>query len=123
MDHVLTHSPKHPRCPICQKCEVQKSICKKVDVDHSAPPPIEFGDLVTLDWCILSDWSKARAGEVDILVLLDRGTRWIYPHASEVRTNDEIVIGFTGFLGSNLKNPKLCYCDNGPEFLKAYKRL
>ena len=56
------------------------------------------------------------------MLYLDRGTRWIFPHAVEVRDNDEIVMGFTGFLGKDL-NPKLCYSDNGPEILKAYKRL
>ena len=122
-NHFITHSPKHPRCPVCQKCKVQKSIVKKTDVDHSVPPPVNFGDIITLDWGLISEWGKARAGEIDIMVYLDRGTRWVYSHPSENRTNDEIILGFSSFLGSALPTPKLCYSDNGPEILKAYKRL
>ena len=104
-DHFITHSPKHPHCPVCQRCKVKKSACRKLDVDHSAPPPVEFGDIVTLDWGIIQDWGKARSGEKDIMVYLDRGTQWIFPHAAEVRDNDEIIIGFTGFLGKELNSP------------------
>ena len=102
---------------------MQISICKKTDVDHSALPPVEFGDIVTCDQGVLTDWSKARAGQVDQLVLVDRGTRWKFPHATESRMHEEVILGFRGFLGSSLPTPKLVYSDNGSELLKAYKVL
>ena len=54
---------------------------------------------------------------------MDRGTRWKYPHATESRAHEEVMIAFSAFLGSKLPTPKLIYSDNGPKLLKAYKVL
>ena len=52
-----------------------------------------------------------------------RGTRWKYPHATESRAHEEVLVAFNTFLGSKLPTPKLIYSGNGRELLKACKLL
>ena len=121
--HFLTHFPKHPHCPVCQRCRVQISVVRKIEVDHSGPASEEFGDIITCDWSVLKFETQSRAGRVDQLVILDRATRWLYAYATDTRAHEEIMMAFRQYLGSNLPTPKLVYTDNGPEFIKAFKLL
>ena len=77
---------------------MQKSTVRKVEVDHSGPAPGKFGDIITCDWSVLKPDTKSRAGHVDQLTILDRGTRWVYSHATDTREHEEIIIGFSHFL-------------------------
>ena len=92
-EHFLTHMPKHPLCPTCQRCKAQRSPCKKkAAVDHSAPPPKEFNDALTCDWGVMTERCKARNEEIDQLLIIDRASHWKHVHASETRHTDEVVL-------------------------------
>ena len=50
--HFITHFPKHPRCPVCSNCKIQRKHCRRVNHDPDEDHPKEFGESVTADHMI-----------------------------------------------------------------------
>ena len=123
--HYLTHFPKHPQCKTCQRCKVQRAMCKRVkeETDHSMPLPVAFGDAITCDWAVLTDRHKARNDEVDCLLNLDRATHWKSSWAACSRAHEEVIRAFEKMLGPGVPSPKFVYSDNAPEFKKAFRLM
>ena len=57
LDHLLTHVPKNPYCPACQRAKMQAAPClsRANRQSDSEPPKREFGSQVTADHFIAHD--------------------------------------------------------------------
>ena len=95
-DHFLIHFPKHLNCPVCQKCQIQRSPHRKkenVGKDHIPvhDEPKEFEDLTTADHKVIPNKVFTSFDEDCVsLVVQDRTTYFfgMYPADSKdgVRT-------------------------------------
>jgi len=54
LKHLITHHPKNPHCPVCQRAKLTSRPCRRQRLDP-ADMPVEFGDLVTADHLLVSD--------------------------------------------------------------------
>ena len=58
--HMMTHFPKYPDCPICNQCRTRREdACRmrvdQEDVSHDWIEPKKFGDLITADHKIIGE--------------------------------------------------------------------
>ena len=59
--HLLTHEPKNPHCPTCQRAKMTAKPARRTR-RHSGPPPVKFGDLITADHMVMGPQDAGRAG-------------------------------------------------------------
>ena len=76
---LLTHEPKNPYCPTCQRAKMTAKPARRVH-EHRAPFPTQM-ELVTDDHMVMGPSDAGNRGERTALVILDRGTGWFacYP--------------------------------------------
>ena len=120
--HLMTHMPKNPWCPACQRAKMQRRSCRRVDGPEEPIPP-EFGIIVTADHLIAhSEKSMGMTGEQDALVVKDRGTGWLECVPLASKSADDAYLAL-----QDIRGPKgyihYLYTDNSRELIKAAQDL
>ena len=77
---VYTHFPKDRNCEICKRTKITRAPCRRRN-GGAVPRAENFGDLVTADHKVLSDFCESRNNHRYAVVVQDLATQWIqaYP--------------------------------------------
>ena len=119
--HFITHFPKHPRCPVCSNCKIQRKHCRRVNHDPDEDHPKEFGESVTADHMIQGREEQSYRGDTVACVIMDRATGWIQAFPAKSKSAGETKRAFMKFLGD--VKPKKIYTDGSGEFKAALEDL
>ena len=117
----MDHYPKNPHCHTCQvgKPQPQQSRRSK----GLGPPPVNFGDQVTADHILSrSDCAQGITGELDALLIYDRGTTWIDCYPVKTQSSDDVYNKFINVIGP-LQNVNYVHTDDSPALKAAMKEL
>jgi hypothetical protein len=96
--HLLTHHPKDPRCPTCQRTKLSTKPARR-HVGPDRDKPTTFGELVTADHMVMGPSDAGRNNERSALVILDRGSKWLQCYPLPDKSSDATIRAFTAFLG------------------------
>ena len=111
---------------ISLKTEIARSV-KKTTITRApcrrrnggAVPRAEiFGDLITADHKVLSDYCESLNNHRQAVVVQDLATQWIQSYPCKTKTSQETEKSLQKFLEPDRK-PKVIYTDNSLEFGKA----
>ena len=86
LNHLLTHFPKNKYCHACLRSRVRRKACLNKSVHREAKCDPIFGKQVTADHVYAhSERLAGFTGDLDLLVIYDRGSQWIegYPLRSK----------------------------------------
>ena len=123
--HYLTHFPKHPGCETCNLAKATKKRAARVDKtkvhESAAPPPKDFGDLVTADHVVFSQRDASHDNKRFLLSVYDRATQWVEATPCPAKDSATTKMALRDFMGS--KPLKLLYSDNSGEIKEAAKSL
>ena len=96
-EHLFSHRPKNPFCPVCQKAKMLAPRSRKVGtrtIESKA-----FGDHITCDHIILKDLTAfGFHDQKDAFVIKDVFTSFRYCYPSETKTADQCHEDFLHFL-------------------------
>ena len=116
--HLMTHMPKHPKCPICMRAKPQRKQCRGGAL---GPRPDNFAQQLTADTLIAcSEQNIGLDDEANGLVMTDRATTWLDCFPTGSRSADDAYESFVEFAGENRWCGKL-HTDGAAEFVKAAK--
>ena len=117
----MTHFPKDPDCPICQRCKPQSaSHGQSKRYCDSLPVPVKFGDRGTLDHKIINDDDKSRDHDKAVCVVLDIATYWLQAYADPRKTAEATISALQEFYGPEIEDIcKHIYSDNSAEIRAA----
>ena len=118
--HMLTHFPKDPNCPICANCKITKKPCRR-NSDPKADQPTKFGESITADHMISGRDEASYKGDTVTCVILDRGTGWLMAYPAKHKSAAETKKAFMQFLGQ--ATPDRVYTDGSQEFKSALEEL
>ena len=94
MDHIS----KHPYCHACQVGKLQPQQSRRSK--GLGPPPSCFGEQITADHILSrSDRSEGITGELDALLIYDRGTTWIDCYPVKTQGAHDVYTKFLSFIG------------------------
>ena len=103
--NVLTHYPKDPDCPVCQRSKATK-VALPAKPDETKPDkaiePKKFGDSVTCDHQILEKINDGRKPTV-ALVVQDIATYWLQAYSANTKCAKEIQTVMPRFFGPGFK--------------------
>jgi len=115
--HLLTHTPKNPFCPSCQRAKLQSKPHRHAKTARSEAKA--FGDHITGDHIVtFDDIDKGFDGERDAVVLYDVGTQYldVYPVGS--KSADDVYDSLNQFIGRR-QSVSYFYTDAARELRKA----
>ena len=119
---VYTHFPKDRNCEICQRTKITRAPCTR-RIGTVVPRAENFGDLITADHEVLSEWCESRNNHRYAVVVQDLSTQWIQSYPCKAKTSQETTHrSLQKFLEPNRK-PKVIYTDNSLEFGMACEEL
>ena len=121
--HLLTHIPKNPYCPACQKAKGQRRGARRVKIRCVRVTPKKFGDEVTCDhWIARNDLSRGLHGESVALTFRDRATRWI--ECCGLKTNSvEMTLKALRYIQGMADIIRYVYSDGAEEITQAADKL
>ena len=122
--HCVTHHPKEPGCPVCERAKAQRQPRRKISKpeDHEGFAPVKFGDTVTADHGFVKEDQDSRAGDKCFLAIQDRYTSFIMASPAPTKSAAEVVKSFQQYFGPKQK-PGIVYTDSSKEFEAAFKQL
>ena len=118
---VYTHFPKDRNCEICKRTKITRAPCRRRN-GEAVPRAVNFGDLITADYKVLSDNCESRNNHRYAVGVQDLATQWIQSHPCKNKTSQETQRSLQKFLEPERK-PKVVYTDNSLEFGKACEEL
>ena len=134
--HMMTYSPKHPLCDICNRSKMQRKPKKQRTKGQMGRKPLYFGDHCAGDMFINRkkksgdketeepeeeepEWlGDARAGAA----LHDRATGWLASYPQATRSQQDTTESFLDWEGPD-EHVKSFHCDNGSELLAPAKAM
>ena len=127
-EDFLTHVPKHPKCLVCNNCNIHKSQHRKSK--HTAEDkilvhdePKEFGDSVAVDHKMSSNKAFTSFDKACVcLVIQDHATYFLGLYLADSEDVNRTIQAFYVFVGPNDKG-KLVYSDDSNETAAACKPL
>ena len=136
--HLMTHTPKNPFCPICQKAKARQKQARRLrraarkarrkhpkEITDEDKEPEKFGDLITADPIVLSsekDQGTSESGpKRGAIVVKDAATQWMGCPPVADKTTGEAKAALRKFVGR--ARVKEFYSDNARELKKAAKEL
>jgi hypothetical protein len=123
-EHYLMHTPKHPKCDVCQGAKMQNRHCRRKgkEIAYSDRRSAEkFGDLSTADRFFSCD-GVIVDGDVLGVFARDAFTSWLACYPAAENSADEARFAFNDFVGPKEKVGTF-YSDCATELLAAAKRL
>ena len=127
IQHQMSHYPKNPTCPICQRSRMYKKRTTKVRTDPledrgSLDPVTAFGERIATDFIIVRKLKDGRENSVQ--VVRDEFSGWLRAYPIATRDTDSVVRNLLTFLGPSYRHPCImCKSDQAPEIVAACKRL
>ena len=119
--HLMTHFPTNPKCPVCQRANKKRLTHRRGDGDK-VYEATKFGESFTMDFVSNhNDQVEGLRHEREVLIILDHYTRWFQIFPLTGRTSLQVQMCVAKFLGS-VKLGR-CYSDRAPEFISACKAL
>ena len=119
--NVYTHFPKGWNCEICKRTKITRAPCRRRN-GEAVPRAVNFGDLKTAEYKVLSDKCESRNNHRYAVVVQDLATQWIQAYPCKNKTSQETQRSLQKFLEPERK-PKVIYSDNSLEFGKACEDL
>ena len=120
--HLLTHMPKNPFCPVCQRAKMDKPPSYKTDGVRSIKSET-FGEHLTCGHVIVYRDNEASIQGCRLaLILKDVGTSVMHAYPCGRKSQDECYHALTHFV-SNKDEVGTIYSDNAPEITGAIKDL
>ena len=122
LGHLISHHPKNPFCDVCKRAKMSKSPSYRVE-GSSQVDSKKFGDHITCDFLVTGDdYERGIDDEKAALVVKDVYSNFIYVYPSARRSVDSVVLAMKHFT-SNSDEVGVCYSDNAPELVGAFKSL
>ena len=127
IEHQMSHIPKNPTCPICQRSRMYKKRVTKLRTDPledrgSLDPVHKFGERIATDFIVVRKLKSRRENAVQ--VIRDEFSGWIRAYPITTRDTDNVSQNLLTFLGLAYKNPCImCKSDQAREIIVACKRL
>ena len=122
LNHLLTHFPKNKFCHACLRSRVRRKACLNKSVHRDAKCEPIFGKQVTADHVYAhSERLAGFTGDLDLLVIFDRGVGWIEGYPLRSKGADDAYNSFQDFRGSTYLD--LVYVDNSRELRKSVEQL
>ena len=118
---VYTHFPDDRNCEICQRTKITSVLCRRIN-GGTVPRDENFGDLITADHKVLSDYCECRNNHRYAVVVQDLATQWIQAYPCRTKTSQETQRSLQKFLEPDRK-PKVIYTDNSLESGKSCEDL
>ena len=87
-------------------------------IGGAVPRAEKFGDLITADHKVLSEYCESRNNHRYAIVVQDLATQWTQSYPCKTKTSQETERSLQKFLEPNRK-PKVIYTDNSLEFGKV----
>ena len=120
--HLLTHTPKNPFCPVCQRAKMYKPPSYKTAGIRSIKSD-SFGEHLTCDYVIVYRDNEASIEGCRLaLILKDVGTSFMHAYPSGRKSQDECYHALTYFV-SNKDEVGTIYSDNALEITGAMKDI
>jgi hypothetical protein len=122
LEHLLTHLPQNPFCPVCRSAKLRKASAKKIPLEERRVAKV-FGGRIHGDHVFPNDIKEeAKASDSCALALKDDSTefRGFYPQPNKSAV--ETAASIRHFVGPDNKLTQL-RTDNSPEFKKTVKML
>ena len=126
LQHMMTHYPKNPHCPVCQRSKMQQAHCpdrSKRPGNGSLGDLKEFGDALTADhFDAKTEVDKGVGGETFGFVVHDCFTNYTdcFPLVSKHSNNN--ITALNDFTGGNIW-AKSFHADGAPEIKSAVEWL
>ena len=77
IQHLMTHLPKHPDCPECQKAKLKQAHCRRVPPERKNKIT-EFGQELSADTLLSkNEASTSLEGDKFAIIFHDEGTGWL----------------------------------------------
>ena len=111
---VYTHFPKDRNFEICQRTKITRAPCRRRDGGVVLRAE-NFGDLMTADHKVLSEYCESRNNHRYAVVVQDLATQRIQSYPCKTKTSQETQRNLQKFLEPDRK-PKVIYTDNSLEF-------
>ena len=119
--HMLTHLPKNPYCPHCQRAKMENVKLRRKG-GAAAHDVVSFGDLTTADTMVLRGLKdRGFHGEADAIVFYDLATDYLEVLPVQSRSRSNTLEAFRRFAGG--QTLKLVYSDQAPELKNAVTTL
>ena len=122
--HLLTHTPKNPYCPACQRAKLQRKPHKsrKVPLAERAQAE-EFGDIITGDHIVtIDEVDRSIDHKRDAVVLYDVATGYLDVYPTTTKNNKETIQALQHFLGPK-QTVGMFHADAAREITSAAKAL
>ena len=121
IQHLLTHLPKHPLCPTCQRVKMTRKPARRRPPPEAGEIPKAFGDHLTADHVIAyNDASTSLAGDTVALMVRDLGTGCRCMKAQKGKTAKETFKNLQNFIGTK-QEASYIYTDGSKELAEAPK--
>ena len=119
--HMLTHLPKNPYCPHCQRAKMENVKLERKG-GAAAHDVANFGDLATADTMVLRGLKdRGFHGEADAIVFYDLATDYLDVLPVQSRSRGNTLEAFRRFAGG--QTLKLVHSDQAPELKNAVTTL
>ena len=86
---VYTHFPDDRNCEICQRTKITSVLCRRINGGGAVPRDENFGDLITADHKVHSDYCECRNNHRYAVVVQDLATQWIQAYPCRTKTSQE----------------------------------
>ena len=121
-EHQLTHRPKNPYCPVCQRAKMYAPQARKTG-GSSTIYSKAFGDHITVDHIITADAKDYGFQEETVAhVVKDVYSKFRYVYPSKTKSGEQCYEDMLHFLGVD-DEVKVIYADNALEFDYAARQL
>ena len=122
IQHLMTHLPKHPDCPDCQKAKLKQVHCRRVPPERKNKIT-EFGQELSADTLLSkNEASTSLEGDKFAIIFHDEGTGWLEGAPDGNRNIEAARRAFRNLAGSRQTIDSF-YCDNAGELTKAADEL
>jgi len=122
LEHRLTHRPKNPFCPICQRAKMYAPQARKSGGSTTIHSKA-FGDHITVDHIITEDAKDYGFQEETLAhVVKDVYSKFRYIYPSRTKSGEQCYEDMLHFLGVD-DEVKVIYSDNALEFDFAARQL
>ena len=124
VEHQMTHFPKLPHCPHCQRAKMQQAPGRRRNCDTKmSPVPKKFGDQITADHIVASsEYNMGMTGDQVAVVIKDRATDYIAGIPLKSKSAEDARAALDDFQGPS-SPVRVCYTDNSPELIAAVREL
>ncbi|CAE7521448.1 unnamed protein product, partial [Symbiodinium pilosum] len=122
VQHLMTHRPKNPYCPVCQRAKMMAPHARKLG-GSSTIKSDKYGDHLTIDHIITRDLRDHGFDDQKVgFVVKDVCTKFRYVYPDATKEGEQCYENLLHFTGVD-DEIGVIYSDNAPELEYAVKKL